>query len=75
MINSGLNCRDFPQHSTVFCEAGELLVLDLLRVNYKATWNFGVIEMDVLKRAIDDAFEELRVHWLTCAKCAEDEVS
>ena len=74
-MNSGLNCRDFPLHSTVFCEAGELLALNLLRVNARATENFGVIELDILKRAIDDAFEELRVHWLTCFRCIEDELS
>ena len=75
MISSGLKSRELTDGATVFCEAGALLALNLLRVNSRATENFGVIEIDVLKRAIDDAFEELRVHWLTCAKCAEDELS
>jgi hypothetical protein len=72
MIISGLTSRELGNDAAVFCETGALLALNLLRVSYRATENFGVIEIDLLKRAIDDAFEELRVHWLTCAKCAED---
>lgn len=67
------NGRELSSEENVFCPAGKLFALSLLQANYSATANFGSIEIDILKRAIDDAFEELRVHWLTCPKCNEDD--
>jgi hypothetical protein len=69
-----LNSPEPSHDGTAFCEAGTLLASNLIRVNHRATENFGVVEMDILKRAIDDAFEDVRMHWLSCAKRTEDEV-
>lgn len=51
MIGSGLKARELPDDATVFCEAGALLALKLLRVNYRATENFGVLEMDIFEES------------------------
>lgn len=67
------NSRELLSVEDVFCPSGKLFALSLLQANYRAAASFGTIEIDILKRAIDDAFEELRVHWLTCAKCNEDD--
>ncbi|MGC2212996.1 MAG: hypothetical protein WA419_13665 [Silvibacterium sp.] len=58
--------------SALFCETGTRFALNLVRISCTVTEQFGVVEMDILKRAIDDAFEDLRVHWLSCAKCNGD---
>lgn len=67
------NTYELSTEENVFCPAGKLFVLSLLQTNYRAAANFGIVEIDILKRAVDDAFEELRVHWLTCPKCNEDD--
>lgn len=73
MIPDNFNQKELSSDGTVFCAIGSPLALNLMRITSRATESFGVIELDVMKRAIDDAFEELRVHWLTCRMCIEDD--
>ncbi|MGC2214004.1 MAG: hypothetical protein WA419_16730 [Silvibacterium sp.] len=61
--------------AALFCETGTRFALNLIRISCTVTEKFGVVEMDTLKRAIDDAFEELRVHWISCAKCTRIELA
>jgi hypothetical protein len=75
MVYDDSNLEEFSCGKAVFCETGSPLALNLIQVSSRATESFGIIELDVMKRAIDDAFEALRVHWLTCPRCIEDETS
>lgn len=51
------NSRGLASEEDVFCPAGKLFALSLLQTNYRAATSFGTVEIDILKRAIDDAFE------------------
>lgn len=73
MLVDDISKYELSNRGTDFCEAGTPLALNLICANFRALENFGVIEIDILKRAIDDAFEKLCVHWLTCRKCTEDD--
>jgi hypothetical protein len=68
-----LATKELPEDGTIFCEAGSNFALNLIRTTSKATEYFGIVELDVMKRTIDDAFEALRIHWLTCSSCNEED--
>lgn len=68
-------CQDNRTEPTQFCEIGSPLALDLIRVASKITEHIGTVELDILKRSLDGAFEALRAHWVTCPKCLEEDKS
>jgi hypothetical protein len=55
-----------------FCDVGAHCALNFMRACSATIEKIGAIETSVLKREVDDAFDELRMHWLSCSECNDD---